>query len=114
MAVRNKITFSVAGEVREVFQRERSDYVNIIVVNKDFNEVFNLSFPSEKFDKQPLKKGIRYRFSGNIATKEWETNKVSTTFFINDIANIIAERDAYNPEGNGVSSTSKTITKPLL
>ena len=114
MAVRNKITFSITGEVREVFQREKSEYVNIIVTNKDFNEVFNLIFPSDKFDKAPLKKNVRYRFSGNIVTKEWETNKVSTTFFINDIANIVAEREAYKPEGNGIASTSKNITKPLL
>ena len=110
MATRNRIVFSITGKVREVFQRDKSEYVNIIIINEEFNEVFNLIYPNDKFTKTPLKKDIKYRFTGNLKTREWEPNKVSTTWFLNDIAPIISETETYKPAENN----NKSITKPLL
>ena len=110
MATRNKTVFSITGIIREAFQRDKSDWANIIVINEEFNEVFNLIYPNDKFKKSPLKTNERYRFTGNLKTYEYDKNKISTTWFLTDIAPIISEIDPYKPAENN----NKSITKPLL
>ena len=85
----SRVSICVKGKILRGTTKESSKYATLIVETEK-KEIWKMLYPKDKLPEF-FNTERTFLFLGNLTSKEWKEDSVSTTFFIDTVAVVVSD-----------------------